>query len=148
MKTKGLGRVVALYGQLERVRLMELQEAAAAVVAVDRLRAEAEAAGVARRSEGRAALARGEGMAWRMAESACEAAEVVVARAAAERTAREASRLAAVEVHRASRLRAEQALRVAEVEARAVAATEGRREQAATDDRYAARLCWTRMKAG
>ncbi len=148
MSAKGLHRVAALYGQVERVRLVELQEAAAAVAEAERLRVAAEAARGDRQQEGRAALARGEGIAWRLAESACEVAEVTMDRAAAVRAERELLRASAGELYRASRLRTEQVARVVEGLRAAEALVAGRREQAATDDRYAARLCWSRMKAG
>ena len=148
MSARRLGRVALLYGQVERVRLAELHEAALAVAEAERLRAAGEAACLKSRGEGRAALARGEGMAWRLAEGAAEAAELTVERAAAWRQEREAARVGAGEAYRASRLRTEQVTRVVEALRDAEAVLEGRREQAANDDRYGARLCWTRMKAG
>jgi hypothetical protein len=147
MKAKGLAKVAMLYGQVERVRLVELQEAAAAVAEAEHLRAAAEARGAAHRSEGRAALLQGEGLAWRLAESAGDATEVLRERALLLMAERDVLRTAAGEAYRSSRLRTEQVTRVVEAIAQAQAVVDARREQAATDDRYAARLCWTRMKA-
>lgn len=147
-RTKALARVAAVYGQMERLRLVELQAAAAAVAEAEGLRGEAELAGEAQKGEGRAALARGEGVAWRLAESACEAAGAAALRAGVLRDEREALRAGAGDVYRASRLQAEQAAGAVEGLRQVEAIAAGRREQAATDDRYAARLCWSRMKAG
>ena len=147
-QSKGVARVAALYGQVERMRLIELQEAAAAVAEAERVRAAAEAACEERRSEERAALVRGEGLEWRLAQGGCEALERTMLQAVAMRKERETSRASAEEGYRTSRLQAEQAAQVV-VELRAVEnGLEARREQAAADDRYAARLCWARMKAG
>lgn len=148
MSRKGLARVASLYGQVERVRLVELQLAAAGVLEVERALAAAAEDQVARRAEGRGALALGESVHWRMAESACDAAERSADTIEALRVARETLRAEAGTQYRASRLQTERVARVVADLKAIERLREDKIEQANADDRFAARLCWPRMKVG
>ena len=146
MKQSGLARVAALYGQVERVRLVALQQAAIAVNDAALTRDLATAAGVLRRLEGRAALALGEAEGWRLAESTSEAAEVMAESAEELRLQRESLRAEAGEDYLASRVQRKRVGRIVECVALAEKGIQDRREQAEADDRFAARMCWSRMK--
>lgn len=148
MSLKGLARIAALYGQVERVRLVELQQAAASVAEAERLRTAAVEDGAVHQGAGRAALAEGEGHGWRLAQDACQAAHEIAARAEELRAERDVVRASAGESYRASRRQTAQLVRVVAGLVKAETLLEERREQAAADDRFAARLCWSRMKAG
>ena len=146
MSTRGLARVAALYGQVERVRLGEWRQAAAAVDEAEQMRAAATEAGARCRMEARASLAQGEMTGWRVAESAAEVSGLIAERAKGMRQKRDAMQTAANLVYVASRMQTERITRVVEGLAMAEMAMEQKREQATADDRFAARLCWSRMK--
>lgn len=142
-RKKALARVVAVYGQVERLRLVELQQAGAAVAMAERRQAEALEVIAESHRLGHEALERGEGTEWRVQQSSRAEAEQHWQRAAELREARAVVQAEAAEMHRASRQQTEQVQKVVEGRAREEALADARREQAAADDRFGARL---RMK--
>ena len=145
-------RLTELYGLVERIDAAAARIAADAVAEAVRLRASEEACDVEQRRLARAALAIGDRAGWLVADSAGEFAEARAASLARMQAQREVVRDQALAVYRASRLKTEQMARMGKGEREAAALEDGRRAQAVADDRYGARLEWTRaqarMKAG
>ncbi len=130
------------------MRLVELQQAAAAVLEVEQAQALAAQMVAARKAEARAALAAGECWNWLVAGRACELAKRAGERAELLRVERASLRDSAGEVYRASHLQTERVACVVAALEDAERVVGGRREQAQADDRYAARRHWKQMKAG
>lgn len=139
-RRNALARVVAVYGQMERLREIEMQLAGAAVEEAERAGAQALAQKQESHRLGHEALARGEVAEWRVQQSTYAEAEQYQQRAGELRGARMAVQAEAEENHRASRQQTEQVAQVLEDRVRAEAVVEARREQARADDRFGARL--------
>ena len=143
---KGLERLAALYERVERMEAARVQLAAAAVADVTRERMAEEAYGRAEGELARAALVDGDRRAWVVAASAGEFAADREDRLARVQVQREAAYGDAMADYTASRLQSQQVLQVVERRQRSVKVLEERRAQATADDRYGARLGWTRAQ--
>ena len=136
---KGLERLAALYERLERMEAARVQLAAAAVADVTRERMAEEAYGRAEGELARAALVGGDRRAWVVAADRED-------RLARVQVQREAAYGDAMAEYTACRLQSQQVLQVVERRQRSEKVLEDRRTQATADDRYGARLGWTRAQ--
>ena len=142
----GLNRLAALYERVERMEAARVQLAAAAVAGVTRERMAEEAYGREEGELARAALVGGDRGAWVVAASAGEFAANRQDKLARVQVRCEASYDDAMAEYTASRLQSKQVLQVVERRERSEKVLAERRAQAAADDRYGARLSWTRAQ--
>lgn len=140
-------RLAALYSTVERIRSLELRMAESEVD--DAVRAAAIAAAIrdSQKANLRDALAAGQRDEWRIAETAASANEIRIARLAALRVKQEAARDEALVRHRLSRLQVEQMESLVERRRERESREVTLQEQAASDDRFASRRAWERMKS-
>lgn len=140
-------RLATLYATIERMRSVELRMAESAVD--EALCAAAIAAAVRESQQGnlRDALASGLREEWRIAETAGAANDIRIARLAALRATQETARDEAVMRHRLSRVELEQMDSVVERRRKGETTQQARKEQASSDDRFASRRAWERMKS-
>ena len=145
---KGLRRLADLYGRVEKM------EAAAALVAADETSrvagelASEQASGREQGMKARSALADGNRAEWMLAH---RAGEMIVMRAevlAGAQAQCEKARDEAMQRYIASRLKTQQVAAATGRRQDLEAVVKQRQDQAATDDRYAARLLWTRGRSG
>jgi hypothetical protein len=145
MRTRlhGLKRLAVLYGAVEEMHSVDLQRKMSAVREAQReIGAQHEAAQTAG-LHGREALTTGDRMGWTMAETLRKTAGWKRQRLEEIRLARESLSDQAKEQYVASRLKSEQIKSVVEGVRERMESEEQRRMQAASDDRFLARLRWT-----
>ena len=148
MSARGLERIAVLYSTLERIRCAELRAAAGAVEEIVHAAAAEQAARQVQTEAARRALADGDRLAWLLAESGREFADIHFERLEAIKIRRTALRVEASDAHLESQVKLEQVKRVAERMRARQAVLEDRQAQAAADDRHLARRIWRAMNEG
>jgi hypothetical protein len=138
----GLKRIAKLYGVVERMHALRLEQASAGVREVVGAIGVERAAGAAAGVAGRLALGSGDHGEWMLAQAQREMAGMRRVRLEGLRDERGVVEMEAKKEFLESRVRTEQVKQVVEKAAAVAAVDEGRRTQAAADDRYAARLLW------
>ena len=143
---KSLGRLAALYGRMERIEAAAARRAADAVIEASRARGREDACAEEQGGLARLALEAGDRSAWQMAADASEFSMLRAGSLAEVQGERAKVQAEAMSRYLASRLKTRQVLEVLERARSLAAVAEARRDQAAADDRFAARLGWTRMR--
>jgi hypothetical protein len=147
-KPKGAERVAKLYALVERLRAVELKVAAGDV---DEAACRIAMAIVHRETEvgnARDAIASGLRDEWHVAETTRKRLESRLRRLAELRAEREAVLGEAAARHRASQLNKDQIEGVLARQKHSAVVESGRRTQIESDDRFASREAWKRMKLG
>jgi len=138
-----LKRLVTLYGVVEEMHSLELQQRTAAVQEAQQAIEVQQQVARSSRFDGRDALMADDRMGWEIAETQRESAGWKRRRLEQMRLEREVLSDAAREQYLASRIKSEQMKRLAEGVAARAEIEEGRRVQAASDDRFLARRRWS-----
>ena len=138
----GLKRIAKLYGVVERMHSLRLEQASAAVREVVGAIGVERDAGAAAGVAGRLALGSGDHGEWMLAQAQREMAGMRRVRLETMRDERAVVEVEAKREFLESRVRTEQVKQVVSRAAEIAAVEDGRRVQAASDDRYAARLLW------
>jgi hypothetical protein len=138
-----LKRLVTLYGVVEEMHSLELQQRTAAVWEAQQAIKVQQQVTRSSRFDGRDALMADDRMGWEIAETQRESAGWKRRRLEQMRLEREVLSDAAREQYLASRIKSEQMKRLAEGVAARAEIEEGRRVQAASDDRFLARRRWS-----
>jgi hypothetical protein len=141
-----LKRLVTLYGVVEEMHSLELQQMTAAVREAQQAVEVQQQVARSARFDGRDALMADDRMGWEIAETQRESAGWKRRRLEQMRLEREVLSDAAREQYLASRVKSEQMKRLAEVVAAQAEIKEGRRVQAASDDRFLARRRWSETR--
>jgi len=142
-KLQTLKRLVTLYGVVEEMHSLELQQRTAAVQEAQQAIEVQQQVARSSRFGGRDALMADDRMGWEIAETQRESAGWKQRRLEQMRLEREVLSDAAREQYLASRIKSEQMKRLAEGVAARAEIEEGRRVQAASDDRFLARRRWS-----
>jgi hypothetical protein len=137
-----LKRLVTLYGVIEEMHSLELQQRTAAVQEAQQAIEVQQQVARSARFGGRDALMADDRMGWEIAETQRESAGWKRRRLEQMRLEREVLSDAAREQYLASRIKSEQMKRLAESVSAQAGIEEGRRVQAASDDRFLARRRW------
>jgi hypothetical protein len=138
-----LKRLMTLYGVVEEMHSLELQQRTAAVQEAQQAIEVQQQVARSARFGGRDALMADDRMGWEIAETQRESAGWKQRRLEQMRLEREVLSDAAREQYLASRIKSEQMKRLAEGVAARAEIEEGRRVQAASDDRFLARRRWS-----
>jgi hypothetical protein len=138
-----LKRLVTLYGVIEEMHSLELQQRTAAVQEAQQAIEVQQQVARSARFGGRDALMADDRMGWEIAETQRESAGWKRRRLEQMRLEREVLSDAAREQYLASRIKSEQMKRLAEGVAARAEIEEGRRVQATSDDRFLARRRWS-----
>jgi hypothetical protein len=141
-----LKRLVTLYGVVEEMHSLELQQMTAAVREAQQAVEVQQQVARSARFDGRDALMADDRMGWEIAETQRESAGWKRRRLEQMRLEREVLSDAAREQYLASRVKSEQMKRLAEVVAAQAEIKERRRVQAASDDRFLARRRWSETR--
>ena len=143
-----LKRLMTLYGVVEEMHSLELQQRTAAVQEAQQAIEVQQQVARSARFGGRDALMADDRMGWEIAETQRESAGWKQRRLEQMRLEREVLSDAAREQYLASRIKSEQMKRLAEGVAARAEIEEGRRVQAASDDRFLARRRWSDTRNG
>lgn len=143
---KGIVRLAAVYGMMERMRSAELRLAADAVEDVACSAAIAATVRASQITDARTAMASGRRDDWQVAETTRGVVEARIVRLAKVRAEREVALADSAQRHRMSRLNMEQMDRVVDRNRTQAGRREERRLQAESDDRFASRRAWMNTK--
>ena len=143
---KGLGRLAALYGRIERLEAVSARVAADALSLVVREHGREQACGLDEQARARVALGEQDRLEWRMANSALELSGLRLEKLAHLQASRERVRDEAMRHYMASRLKTQQVQQALMRRHDAAVVVERRQAQAAADDRFGSRLGWTRAQ--
>jgi len=146
-KVRGLKRLANVYGQVEKIRSLEVRAAATEVAQVTQALSQEATARVRQQDSQRAALLLGDREGWAVAAAQVEIAEVRQMRLKPVQAEREVLFEKAAVAHRASRQRMEQIDGIVDKAREREMETESRRMQAAADDRYLSRRLWLESHA-
>jgi hypothetical protein len=141
-----LRRLAGLYAAVEGMHSAELQRTTAELRETELVIVAVQHIAESVRSDGREALAIGDGVGWMISETQQETARWRRQRLEQVRQEREQSNDAARQQYVASRLKREQMQHVFDEIASRIKIEEGRQIQAASDDRFLARRRWTDAK--
>lgn len=141
-KVETLQRLVKLYGVVERMRLLELEQTVAALRETEEALSKQEKAQRIAGSDGREALRISDTMSWSVAEMQGETAAWRRLQLNELRVSRTVERDALRRTYLASRLESEQVQHVLSEAIRHDEVERARREQAEADDRFLARRRW------